>query len=131
MKPAIAACVLAMASVPARAEWLSREFINVNAPVEGIDQFLNNECRPSTLDGIRMFGVQNGHSDALHVHVYCRHDAGRGRYRVTLAQFPRAKFDDVVQRLLANPKARFGPFYFGRTDDPSGMDGLVVIEKID
>jgi hypothetical protein len=131
MKLAFAACVLSLASIPAHAEWLSREFINADAPVEGIEQFLNDECRPSTLEGIRMFGVQNGHADALHIHIYCRHDnASRRRYKVTLAQFPRAKFDDVVQRLLANPNVHFGPFYFGKTDSPTGMDGLVVIEKI-
>jgi hypothetical protein len=129
---AVAGCVFGAAAAPAaQTEWLSREFTNTwNVPGKSAEEFLNNECRPSGLDGIQMYAVQGGHADDYHLHLYCRHDQSEtARYKVTLPEFPRGKMDSVVLPLLNNPNVRIGPFYFGKADTPNPKDGLLMIEK--
>jgi hypothetical protein len=120
---------LAMSAQAATGNWLSREFSKGwNVPGHGVEEFLNDECRPGGLDGIQMFTIQNGHGSPYNLHVYCRHDNSReSHYRVTMAVFPKAKFASVVNAALENPNMRIGPFRFG--DEGEG-DGLLLVEKV-
>jgi len=116
-------------AVPAHADWLMREFNDTwDAPGSGVQEFLNRDCRPSGLDGIQLIGVQSGHDDIYHVHVYCRHDNAAGvHYAVSLVPVtPRGAVDQTVRSVLDRPNVRLGPFYFGQHGKD---DGFLLIEK--
>lgn len=119
---------LGLAAQAAAPEWLTKEFINSwNSPGQSLEEYLNNQCQPSGLDGIQLLTVQKGHDSAHNVHLYCRHDKSAARYQVTMSTFPFGQVDKAVQALLANPNVRIGPFYFGKQGEP---DGFLLVEKI-
>src|SRR5258706_8595973 len=124
-----AAVILALATVAhgAAGEWLAREFSKGwNLPGHGVEEYLNDECRPAGLNHIQMFAIQNGHGSPYNLHVYCRRDgSATARYKVTMAVFPKAKFSIPVTAALANPNILIGPFRFGDEGD-----GILLIEKI-
>jgi hypothetical protein len=76
---------LTTAAHGAESKWLAREFSKGwNLPGHGVEEFLNDECWPSRLDGIQLFAIQNGHGSTYNLHVYCRQDGnGAPMYRAT------------------------------------------------
>ena len=109
-------------------EWLFREFLDDwNAPGQGLEEFLNVTCQPSDLDGIQLIGVQKGHGEVLHLHVYCRHDKDASvHYKVSRPTEARGQVDANVQKYLGHAKVRIGPFWFGAENE----DGFFLIEKL-
>jgi hypothetical protein len=126
--PWLAVCGQACAHAAAP-EWLEREFSNGwNVPGYSVEDFLNKECQPSALDGIQMFAIQTGHDNPWNLHVYCRHDRSNStRYRVSMAEFPKAQFGPTVHLALDRPGVRIGPFRFG---DSGKGDGLLLVEQL-
>jgi hypothetical protein len=107
--------------------WLTKEFSNSPVAVDTVEKFINEECRPSGLDGIQILGVQNGHNSAFHLHVYCRKDnAKTGYFKVTMVPVPNRDPDAAVNGVLRNPNIRVGPFYFGNDGE---SDAFVLIEE--
>jgi len=68
------ACGSLAAHAQQKAEWISKEFSNSPIAVAEIESFLNESCQSSGLDGIQMFGIQNGHNSPTHMHLFCRPD---------------------------------------------------------
>jgi hypothetical protein len=129
---AIMFCVFGIAVVcEANAGWLSKEFKDTwQVPGQGAEEFLNQDCRPSGLDGIQVFAVQKGHGSSYNLHLSCRQDkAATVHYTVRMIDVPRGKLDATFTPFLANPNVRIGPFFFGKVDAPDGVDGILVIEK--
>jgi hypothetical protein len=129
LKWAAGLMAVTLTSQAATPEWLFKEFVNSwNTPGQGLEEFLNIECRPAGLDGIQTLAVQKGHNSAYNVHVYCRRDgSAAARYRVTMTTFSFGQVDDAARTLLVNANVRIGPFYFGKDGEP---DGFLLIEKI-
>jgi hypothetical protein len=110
------------------ANWLTKEFSDSILSLESVESFINNDCRPSGLDGIQLLGVQNGHNDAFHLHVYCRHDNAKPQqYKVMMEPIPNRNPDAAVNKVIGNPNVRVGPFYFGLGGRP---DAFVLIERM-
>ena len=112
----------------AKSKWLNKEFFDAAAaPLQTVEAYLNETCRPSGLDGIQLLGVQPGHGVAYHLHVYCRADGAKAVYRVRMAPIAPNDFDPRVMAVVVdNPRVRVGPFYFGL---PGESDGFLVVEK--
>src|SRR6516165_11025022 len=63
------------ASSQQRSTWINQEITDpARVPIQKVDEFINQTCQPSNLDGIQILGVQNGHDDSIKLHVYCRQD---------------------------------------------------------
>ena len=120
--------VAALASQALASGWLSKEFMDDwNTADQGVEHFLNVECRPSGLDGIQMIGIQKGHSEVLHLHIYCRPDGDRTvQYRVTRPTESKGKIDANVRSFLDKANVRIGPFWFGADEN---VDGFYLVEK--
>lgn len=129
----LAALAVTLAGAPIHAAtampWINREFGTAGSvPVNEVETFLNQDCKPLGFDGIQFLGIQSGHDSVLHVHVYCRRDgAAKARYKVDLATFPKGQFGPVIQAVLADPRARLGPFHFG---EAGGNDGIIIVRKL-
>jgi hypothetical protein len=109
-----------------RPDWLLKEFSQEPVPVTDVQNFLNETCHTSGLDGIQLLAVQPGHDQTMHLHVYCRPDqASQGHYSVTMVPIPDRNPDKAVKPFLGNPDARVGPFYFGKDGEP---DGVLIVE---
>jgi hypothetical protein len=109
------------------ANWLTKEFSQSSLAIESVEKFLNEECRPSDLEGIQLLGVQNGHNSTFNLHVYCRHDDSKlPQYKVIMEPIPNRNPDAAVNKVIGNPNIRVGPFYFGLDGQP---DAFVLIEK--
>ena len=129
-----AVCIIGIvttSAAQARAEWLSKEFKdNWNAPGQGAEEFLNEQCQPSGLDGIQVFAVQNGHGSTYNLHLSCRADKrAKTHYTVKMIDVPRGKLETIFMPYLDKPNVRIGPFYFGKVDSPDVADGIMIIEK--
>jgi hypothetical protein len=129
MAAAAGLVAMVLASRAHATEWLFKEFLDKwNAPGQSVEEFINNDCQPAGLDGIQLIGIQKGHGEVLHLHVYCRHDRSTtARYQVTRPTEPRGMIDSNVKAYLSNPRVRIGPFWFGA--EP-GVDGFFLIEKV-
>jgi len=116
------------ASSQQRSTWIHQEITDpTGVPIQKMDEFINQTCRPSKLDGIQILGVQNGHDDSIKLHVYCRQDnAASAHYIVTMVSIPNRKVDETVVPIVKNPKVRIGPFYFGQS---GADDAFLLIEK--
>ena len=109
-----------------KAEWIIKEFGKNPIPVAEVESYLNESCQTSGLDGIQLLGVQNGHNQALHLHVYCRPDkAAKVQYKVLLVPIPDRNPDKAVTPFLGDPVVRVGPFYFGNDGEP---DGVLIVQ---
>ena len=129
-----AVCMISLAvatAAQAHGEWLIKEFKdNWNAPGQGAEEFLNEQCQPSGLDGIQVFAVQEGHGSTFNLHLSCRVDKrAKTHYSVKMIDVPRGKLESVFMPYLDKPNVRIGPFYFGKVDAPDGTDGIIIIEK--
>jgi metallo-beta-lactamase class B len=122
--------VLVATADAATGQWLFREFSNTwNAPGHGVEEFLNDECQPSSLEGIQLLAVQKDHGSPFNLHVYCRPDGSTtARYQVTMSVFPRGTVDDAARAVLGREHTRVGPFRFG--DEGEG-DGFLLIAAVD
>ena len=120
---------VAMAAQAASPEWFDREFTNSwDAPGKGLEAYLNEECQPSTLDGIQLVAVQDGHGRPYHIHIYCRHDRSpTARYRVTMPKAPKAEVFKTIRARVSEPNVRIGPFFLGDEDEPNGV---LLVEKL-
>ena len=116
------------ASSQQRSTWINQEITDpARVPIQKVDEFINQTCQPSNLDGIQILGVQNGHDDSIKLHVYCRQDnAASAHYIVTMVSIPNRKVDETVVPILKSPKVRIGPFYFGQN---GAEDAFLLIEK--
>jgi len=116
------------ASSQQRSTWINQEITDpARVPIQKVDEFINQTCQPSNLDGIQILGVQNGHDDSIKLHVYCRQDnAASAHYIVTTVRIPNRKVDETVVPILKSPKVRIGPFYFGQN---GAEDAFLLIEK--
>jgi hypothetical protein len=93
----------------------------------GAENFINDTCQPSGLDGIHVLSVQTGHNEVFHLHVYCRLDkASSVHYKVTMLPVPNHKVDETAKTMIGKPNVRVGPLYLGSTGEP---DAILLIEK--
>ena len=107
--------------------WLNKEFSGSVLAVDAVESFINDVCRPSGLDDIQLLGVQTGHNDVFHLHVYCKQGAMTSpHYKVRMVQIPNRNPDAAVNQVLGSPNIRVGPFYFGADGQP---DAFVMISS--
>ena len=108
-------------------EWLFKEFSQDPVPVADAENFLNQTCQTSGMDGIQLLAVQPGHGETMHLHIYCRSDkAASGHYKVAMIPVSDRNPDKAIKPYLARRNVKVGPFYFGKGDEP---DGVLIIEK--
>jgi hypothetical protein len=117
-----------LSGLAATPTWLEREYSQGwNLPGNSAEEFLNEVCRPSGLDGIQLLAVQKDHGSPFNLHVYCRQDRSRARYRVSMISFPRGRLSEGTGQIIGKPNTLLGPFYFG--NDGEG-DGVLRVEKV-
>jgi hypothetical protein len=109
--------------------WFTNEFSDpAGVSVEKVDALINKTCQPSGLDGIQILAVQRGHNEVMNLHIYCRQDkAANVQYKASMVLIPNRNPDAAISKVLANPKVRIGPFYFGKDGE---VDAFLVIEKV-
>lgn len=91
------------------------------------ENFINDTCQPSDLNGIQVLSVQTGHNEVFHLHVYCRLDkTPSAHYKVTMLAVPNHKVDETARTVFGKPNVRIGPLYLGSTGQP---DAILLIEK--
>ncbi|HUO23788.1 MAG TPA: hypothetical protein VMU59_14840 [Caulobacteraceae bacterium] len=118
----------AQAAEPAKGGWILHEFIDpAGPPLAAAEAFINDQCGPSSLDGVQLLAVQPGHESNINLHIYCRVDHAPGvHYALSLQPMDKTKFDAGVLPVLDRPGVRIGPFYFGQNGKG---DGFVLVEK--
>jgi len=95
--------------------------------IQETEDFINKECRPSTLDNIQIMNMQHGHGQPINIHVYCRQDnSATSHYKLSLVPVIKRRLPEALYPVLDRPNTRVVGFYFG---EEGKEDGIMLLEK--